>query len=58
MSQVKIPNGEEKIMVELTVKEAMALTGVRFNSEPKMLFDARKKLKVSLEQKTDASKLH
>jgi hypothetical protein len=58
MSQVKIPHGEEKIMVELTVKEAIALTGIRFNSEPQIMFDARKKLKESLEQKTNSSNLH
>ena len=36
MSQVKIPHGEETIQVELTVKEAIALTGIRFNAEPKI----------------------
>lgn len=58
MTQVKIPHGEEKITVELTVKEAIALTGIRFNSEPKMLFDARKKLKESIEQKNNVQKFH
>ncbi|MFD2671198.1 hypothetical protein [Marinicrinis sediminis] len=43
-SQVKVPKGEEKIMVELTVKEAIALTGIRFNGEPHIKLGARKKL--------------
>lgn len=51
MSQVKIPHGEEKIKVELTVKEAIALTGVRFNDEPKLKLDAYKKLKETINQK-------
>ncbi len=49
--QVKIPKGEEKITVELTVKEAIALTGVRFNGQPDLVLDARKKLKHTLEDK-------
>ncbi|GIQ70242.1 hypothetical protein DUZ99_06440 [Xylanibacillus composti] len=43
-SQVKIPGGDEKITVELTVKEAIALSGIRFNEEPHLVLDARKKL--------------
>jgi hypothetical protein len=54
-SQVKIPNGEEKITVELTVKELIALTGVRFNNQPDLVLDARKKLKHTLEDKISKS---
>ena len=50
-AQVQIPNGEETIMVELTVKEAIALSaGVRFHDESVAL-DAKKKLKKTLENK-------
>ena len=56
MSPTKIPNGDETIKVELTVKEAIALTGVHFHFDPAMLTDARRKLLASLEEKT--SRLH
>jgi len=46
----KIPNGEEKITVELTVKEALALAGARF-LEPSVVLDARKKVKTTIEEK-------
>ena len=58
MSQVKIPHGDETIKVELTVKEAIALTGIRFNAEPKIMLDARKKLQASLDEKTGAKQVH
>jgi hypothetical protein len=52
MSQeVQVPHGEEKITIELTVKEAIALTGIKFNQQPDLLPSARKKLKASLEGK-------
>ncbi len=44
-SQVKIPGGDELITVELTLKEAIALSGIRFHDEPHLVLDARKKLK-------------
>jgi hypothetical protein len=51
-SQVRIPQGDDKITVELTVKEAMALsTGVRFNQNRKLKSDAQTKIRLSLEQK-------
>jgi hypothetical protein len=49
ISNVSIPNGDQKIKVELTVKELIALTGVRFNEQPDLVLEARKKLKHSLE---------
>jgi|GEM_PF-1133988 len=49
-NQFKIPNGDEKITVELTVKEALALTGARF-LEPSVVLDARKKVKSSIDEK-------
>ncbi|WP_409344602.1 hypothetical protein [Paenibacillus sp. MBLB4367] len=48
-TQVTIPQGEEMITVKLSVKEAIALSGVRFNQQPKLAADARKKLKKALE---------
>ena len=50
-SNVMIPQGEEKIMVELSVKEAIALTGVRFHNNHELMLDARKKVQQSIEGK-------
>jgi hypothetical protein len=45
-------NGKsETISVELTLNEAMALTGVRFNQNHSLEVDAIKKIKRSLENK-------
>jgi hypothetical protein len=49
-NQFKIPIGDEKITLELTVKEALALAGTRF-LEPNVVIDARKKVKETLEEK-------
>lgn len=40
----KIPHGDETVKVELTVKELMALTGVRFHNNHSVEVSARKKL--------------
>jgi hypothetical protein len=40
----KIPHGDDKVTVELTVKELMALTGVRFHNNHGIEISARKKL--------------
>ncbi|CAM4458601.1 hypothetical protein [Paenibacillus tarimensis] len=50
MNQVKIPQGDAKVKVELTVKELMALTGVRFHDNHTMKAAARKKLNEALEE--------
>lgn len=52
-SNVLIPQGEEKVTVVLTVKEAIALSGgVRFNEKDnRILSNAHRKVKQSLEQK-------
>jgi hypothetical protein len=52
MSTVKIPNGEQTIQVELTVKEAIALTGIRFNGAPKLKSEARRKIQATVAEKT------
>ncbi|MFF2481875.1 hypothetical protein [Paenibacillus sp. NPDC058071] len=50
MSQTtKIPHGDEKVTVELTVKEAMALSGIRFHNNHHVEVSARKKLNEVLE---------
>jgi hypothetical protein len=48
-NQVTIPNGEQKITLELTVKEALALTGTRFLA-PNVVLDARKKVKSTIDK--------
>jgi len=50
-NNVQIPQGEEIIRVEMTVKEALALTGTKFNQNHKLETDAIKKLKRSLADK-------
>ena len=46
---VKVPNGEEQITVKLTMKELMALTGVRFQEDRSIERSARKKLQMAIE---------
>jgi hypothetical protein len=50
-TEVNILQGNDTINVELTVKEALALTGNRFNENHMLTVDARKKLKKTLEEK-------
>ncbi len=40
----RIPNGDERVTVELTIKELMALTGVRFHNNHGVEVSARKKI--------------
>jgi len=46
----KIPHGDDKVTVELTVKELMALTGVRFHDNHSVKISARQKLNEVLEE--------
>lgn len=48
---LQIPHGEEIIRVEMTVKEALALTGTKFAQSNKVETEAMKKLKQSLADK-------
>lgn len=48
---LQIPQGEEIIHIEMTVKEALALTGTKFPQNHKLETEAIKKLKQSLEDK-------
>ncbi|UVI31474.1 hypothetical protein [Paenibacillus spongiae] len=49
-TQVKIPQGDSKVKVELTIKELMALTGIRFHGNHNIEISARKKLNEALEE--------
>ncbi|REE85201.1 hypothetical protein A8990_113121 [Paenibacillus taihuensis] len=53
-NQVKIPNGDEKVTVELTRKELMSLAGIRFYDNHKIEVSARKKLHDLLEAQESA----
>jgi hypothetical protein len=46
-----VPHGDEKVVVELTVKEALALAGIHFHEEPELLHRARKKLRSIVTEK-------
>ncbi|MDF2937680.1 MAG: hypothetical protein K0Q90_3053 [Paenibacillaceae bacterium] len=48
-THVLVHQGEERITVELTVKEAMALSGFRFNQNSGQLADARRKVRSALD---------
>lgn len=50
MSMTKVPQGDQLVTVELTVKELIALTGVRFNEDRNIKISAYKKLNSVLEQ--------
>lgn len=43
-SIAKIPHGDDKVTVELTIKELMALTGTKFYASPNIEISARQKL--------------
>ncbi|OGX61276.1 MAG: hypothetical protein A2189_06095 [Paenibacillus sp. RIFOXYA1_FULL_44_5] len=48
--QFRIPDGEKKIFIELTVKEALALSeGIHFPHNHELASGARKKITKSLE---------
>lgn len=51
MNSVKIPQGEEKVTIELSLKEAIALTGVKFHEQPELATIARRKVKETIESK-------
>jgi hypothetical protein len=50
-SSLHIPQGDELIQVEMTVKEALALSGAKFPQNHKLETDAIKKVKQSIENK-------
>ncbi|WP_373230105.1 hypothetical protein [Cohnella sp.] len=46
---VRIPQGDDTVKVELTVKEAMALAGAKFPNNHNIEVSARKKLNLIIE---------
>ncbi len=57
-SNIMIPQGEEKITIELSVKEALALSGVKFAHNHDLALDARKKVQQSIEDKLKSELPH
>ncbi|WP_040950447.1 hypothetical protein [Gorillibacterium massiliense] len=43
-TRFEIPKGEETVKVELTIKQALALSGFRFNADPRLEAEARKQI--------------
>jgi hypothetical protein len=61
MSQAfRIPQGDETVKVELTLKEVMALAGQKFHYNHDVFVSARKKLNQLLDEKSteDTHALH
>lgn len=54
-SQVKNNNEFQHVSVELTAEEALALTGVRFNGNPKVKAAAKQKVRDAFEKAFDFS---
>ncbi|MDI4647200.1 hypothetical protein SAMN05216312_105194 [Cohnella sp. OV330] len=48
-TSVRIPQGDDTMKVELTVKEMMALAGVKFNNNHNVGASAKKKLQEAIE---------
>lgn len=54
-SSVAVPRGEDKITVELTVKEAMSLSGQHFNDNREVKPAATRKVMDAIERKLEVS---
>ncbi|WP_172198823.1 hypothetical protein [Saccharibacillus qingshengii] len=52
-TQFAANHADEKVSVELTREEALALTGVRFHNGHKIEVDARKKIRSAFEKAFD-----
>ncbi|MFD0671520.1 hypothetical protein [Cohnella sp. GCM10027633] len=50
---VRIPQGDDTVKVELTLKEIMALSGIKFHNNHNVEVSAKKKLQVALEDHYD-----
>jgi hypothetical protein len=48
-TNLSVPQGEQVVTVQLTLKEAMALSGYRFNQNTKQLAGARRKVQRALD---------
>jgi hypothetical protein len=53
---VKIPQGDQKVTVELTVKELMALAGLRFHNNHDVEIAAKKKINEAIESTYEIEK--
>ncbi|WP_036746451.1 hypothetical protein [Paenibacillus sp. UNC451MF] len=50
MNHLTLPLGNQKLLVELTIKEAWALSaGTHYNEQPQLASNARKKVRESME---------
>jgi len=45
---VRIPQGDDTVKVELTIKEVMALAGIKFHNNHNIEVSAKKKLNIAL----------
>lgn len=54
-SSVAVPHGEDKITIELTVKEAMSLTGQQFHANHEVKPAATRKVIDAIERKLEVS---
>jgi len=48
-STVKIPQGDETMKVELTIKEAMALAGIKFHNNHNVEVSAKRKIQEAID---------
>jgi hypothetical protein len=48
-NNIKIPNSNESVSINLTVKEILSLSGDKFGQDHSLLIQARKKLRQQLE---------
>lgn len=53
-SVVRIPQGDDTVKVELTVKEVMALSGIKFHNNHSIEVSAKKKLNSVLQGQYEA----
>lgn len=58
ITEAKSQHGSDKVLVELTVNEAMALTGIRFNENREVAKSARRKLNSAIERKYEMDTRH
>lgn len=49
MNNLNISQGDQTITIELTMREAMALSGFRFGYNPKQVIEARRKVRKAID---------
>lgn len=55
---VRIPQGDDTVKVELTLKEVMALSGIKFHHNHRVEVSAKKKLQHALEDHYEIEDRH